>query len=348
MFLKQCILPGSLRWHSSPEDDLGLKSLDNIFYIRLVESSTQTVRQPELHVQPHESCLTICPVFLVESYTFAVTHFKALVQLLRTSRIVFESKRCSSISYSHWNSFLSMLRKVKPFFQSTFPKSLLCYCSPCYQLILCAYVLRLHRVLLTCRRIALAFVRNQYSHHDFKVHASSLFAFLVTVLPYFPLLKGCTWRNMYRIVYKSTVLLTKNIKNIVVSEVPALCFATSRFLGFWLHFCDERTVLLSQLRGHERVSIPVGGGRQYLFSNSSVLPFIKRGGDQLTPDHVFRYVDHMDDIGCLAYHLEQDFVYANLTLANIVPFLSRQMVQRSLEYTKSQSVHIGISQKRTL
>ena len=33
----------------------------------------------------------------------------------------------------------------------------------------------------------------------------------------------------------------------------------------------------------------------------------------------------MDDIGCLAYPLEQGFVYANLTLAaNIVPFLSRQ------------------------
>jgi hypothetical protein len=58
------------------------------------------------------------------------------------------------------------------------------------------------------------------------------------------------------------------------------------------------------------------------------VPFIKRGGEQLTPDHVFRYVDHVDDMGCLAYPLEQGFVYANMTLAHIVPFVSRRMVQK--------------------
>ena len=58
------------------------------------------------------------------------------------------------------------------------------------------------------------------------------------------------------------------------------------------------------------------------------MPFIKQGGDQLTPDHVFRYVDHVDDMGRLAYPLEQGFVYANMTLSHIIPFLSRQMVQK--------------------
>ena len=39
-------------------------------------------------------------------------------------------------------------------------------------------------------------------------------------------------------------------------------------------------------------------------------------------------MDHVDDIGCLAYPLEQGYLYANLTLTDIVPYLSRQMVQK--------------------
>ena len=126
------------------------------------------------------------------------------------------------------------------------------------------------------------------------------------------------------------MLLTKKFKRIFLSAVSPLCFMTSNLLGVLLHCCGREAVFLSKSWSREcfKLSIPIGGGRQYLFSNSSVAPFIKQGGDWLTPDHVFRYVDHMDDIGCLVYPLEQGFVYANLTLANIVPFLSRQMVQK--------------------
>jgi hypothetical protein len=84
----------------------------------------------------------------------------------------------------------------------------------------------------------------------------------------------------------------------------------------------------------ERLSVPTGGGWPHLFSNPCIAPFIKKGGDQLTPDHVFRYVDYVDDIGCLAYPLEQGFVYANLTLANIVPLISIQMVQKIAQIHK--------------
>ena len=84
----------------------------------------------------------------------------------------------------------------------------------------------------------------------------------------------------------------------------------------------------SKLYGRERLSVPTGGGRQHLFSNPCVTPFIQKGGDQLTPDHVFRYVDYVDDIGCLAYPIEQGFVYANMSLADIVPLLTKQMVQK--------------------
>jgi hypothetical protein len=140
----------------------------------------------------------------MENYTFAAARLKVLVQLLKRFSVVFKPKSHSSVPYRHWNLFLSMLRKAEPFFQSTFAKSLLHHCSPCYQLILCAYTLRLHHVLLTCHHIALSFVRNQYSRHDFKVHASALSAFLSVILPvlYFPLLNGCTWCNTCRIYMK--------------------------------------------------------------------------------------------------------------------------------------------------
>ena len=280
-------------------------------------------------MQPHESYTRTCPVFLVESYIFTVSRFKALVQLLKPSHIIFKSKIHSFVSYCYWNCFFSMSHKVVSFLQSSFAKMLPCYCSPCYQLFLCAYVfLRMHHVLLTCRHIALSFVRNQYSRHDFKVHVSTLFTFLSAVLPYFPLLNGCTWCNMYCIVYKSVVLLTKRFGSFVLSKVSPLYFAASGSLRILLQYCNEQAVLSSNLWGHEHLLIPIGGGRQHLFSNSSILPFIKQGGDHLTPNHVYRYVDHMDDTGRLAYPLEQGFVYANLTLANIVPFLSRQMVQK--------------------
>ena len=107
-----------------------------------------------------------------------------------------------------------------------------------------------------------------------------------------------------------------------------LSFMASKFLCILLHCCKGPMVLSSRLRRPVRLSVPIGGGRQHLFPNSSVVTSIEQGGDHLTPDHVFRFVDHVDDMGRLAYPLEQDFVYANLALANIVPFLSKQMVQK--------------------
>lgn len=130
-------------------------------------------------------------------------------------------------------------------------------------------------------------------------------------------------------------------------EVSNLYFAICRSLGILLYCSNGQRVLLSELQVHECSSVPIGRGRQYLFSSSSVLPFIiNQGCGQLTPDHVFRYVDHMDDIGCLAYPLEQGFVYANLTLANIVPFLSRQAVQKITRIHKiTISSHWNLTKK---
>ena len=138
----------------------------------------------------------------------------------------------------------------------------------------------------------------------------------------------CACHNMYCIVNKNTVLLTKKFNNMVLSVLAVFRFMASKFLCILLHCCKGPIVLSSRLCRPVRLSVPIGGGRQHLFPNSSVVTSIEQGGDHLTPDHVFRFVDHVDNMGYLVYPLEQDFMYANLALTNIVPFLSKQMVQK--------------------
>jgi hypothetical protein len=168
--------------------------------------------------------------------------------------------------------------------------------------------------MLTCHHVALSLVQNQHSRHDFQALLSALFVSWPVALPHPPLRNVSTYPSIYGTVCEVAVLfLTKKITSII------------RTIFIPLHCCRR---LSKPCSGHERLSVPTGGGRPHLFSNLCIAPFIKEGGDQQTPDHVFRYVDHVDDIGCLAYPLKQGFVYANLTLPNIVPFLSGHMVQK--------------------
>ncbi|KAF8240889.1 hypothetical protein L208DRAFT_1131710, partial [Tricholoma matsutake] len=46
------------------------------------------------------------------------------------------------------------------------------------------------------------------------------------------------------------------------------------------------------------------------------------------------YVDHVDDIGCLAYPVHHGFVHADLSLTDIVPHISKQMVQKIVRIHK--------------
>ncbi|KAF8220865.1 hypothetical protein L208DRAFT_1331398 [Tricholoma matsutake] len=78
----------------------------------------------------------------------------------------------------------------------------------------------------------------------------------------------------------------------------------------------------------------MGGGRPYLFLHASVTSFIKRGNDQLSGVHVFRYIDHADEIGCLAHPVEHGYVYADLSLTDIIPHLSKQMAQKIAQIHK--------------
>jgi hypothetical protein len=82
------------------------------------------------------------------------------------------------------------------------------------------------------------------------------------------------------------------------------------------------------LSGSGGTSLPAGEGRAYLFSHLSITPVIKNSNDQLSSAHVFRYVDHVDDIGCLAYPVHHGFAHADLSLTDVVPHISKKMVQK--------------------
>ena len=298
--------------------------MEDFHHVRQVESSTQTVTLLELQVRLLLSAVS--PIIrVVECSTYTVTHFKLLVQPLETSRIVLKSlkvKNRLSISYLCSYLFISMLRKLTTFFQHTFAKSL--HHSSHRPFFGGAYAFPLHHVvLLTCRHVAL----------DFKVHGYALFTSWSVVFPRPPPQNVCTYQSMYRIICKITVFLTNKITSTVLSVLAVFWFSMSIswcFLSWcFLLRCFNRPMELSlNFRNRERSSVPTGGGRQYLFSHSRIVSFIKQGGDQVTTDHVFRYVDYVDGIGCLAYPLEKGFVYADLTFAEIVPHISREMVEK--------------------
>jgi hypothetical protein len=111
---------------------------------------------------------------------------------------------------------------------------------------------------------------------------------------------------------------------------------SSAIADFWLLseylctplVCTHPLESSPELGGSGSTSVPVGGGRAYLFPHPSVAPVIKNSNDQLSSAHVFRYVDHVDDIGCLAYPVQHGFVHADLSLTDIVPHISKQMVQK--------------------
>ncbi|KAF8815881.1 hypothetical protein BYT27DRAFT_7031813, partial [Phlegmacium glaucopus] len=131
----------------------------------------------------------------------------------------------------------------------------------------------------------------------------------------------------------TVLVLASNSMRILLSALTNLKPSILEHSCMSLHSCNRPLILSSKLDGHN-VSVPTGGGRPYLFPNMTVSSFIKQGGGQLTPDHVFRYVDHVDDVGCLAYPLEQGFVYADLSLTNIVPHISKKMVQKIAQIHK--------------
>jgi hypothetical protein len=69
----------------------------------------------------------------------------------------------------------------------------------------------------------------------------------------------------------------------------------------------------------ERV-LAYGGGRQHEFSALDVEPYITAGN--FNYDCAFKFVDHVDSLGQVAYPIAQDFIYADIPLRNILPYLS--------------------------
>ena len=86
----------------------------------------------------------------------------------------------------------------------------------------------------------------------------------------------------------------------------------------------------------ERVLV-YGGGGQHVFSALDVGPYITAGHD-LNTDCVFKFIDHVDSSGRLAYPLTQNFIHANIPLHKILPYVS---VRVALRIARLHHLQIG-------
>ena len=233
---------------------------------------------------------------------------------------------CRMVHALFYLKIIPIMRRLTDFCLHVFAKSSDRCCSPFWQLLFYTYVFPPRSVLVICQRVALNLVRNQYSRHDYivRVFALSILPSESVVLPHPHLQCARTYGNVYRIVC-GFVLLVLACNSQIVS---AFFDSVSDCLCISLHHRYVPSVPLSELHYCDRALSPTGGGRPYLFPNAAVESSISQGANWLTPGHVFRYVDHTDEIGCLAYPLEDSFVYASLPLSSVIPYVSKQMVQK--------------------
>lgn len=225
--------------------------------------------------------------------------------------------------------FISTPRRLVGLFLRVFAKSSDCYHSPFLQLLFYTHILPLCHVSVICRRVALSLLRNQIFSHDYMVRVSALSAFSSALLLHPP---QCVrlYGNVYRIVCIFTLLvLTRCLLGLSVDSVLVDSTLDCSHIPVHCHNAPFSSVPLSELHCCDRDLVStIGGGRPYLFPGDDVGSSVTQGGKWLTPAHVFRFVDYVDDINCLAYPSEHGFVHAKLALTSVVPHISRQMVQK--------------------
>jgi hypothetical protein len=80
-----------------------------------------------------------------------------------------------------------------------------------------------------------------------------------------------------------------------------------------------------------------GGGRQHVFSALAVDPYITAGHKSCS-NSAFKFVDHIDGVGQLAYPIAQKFIHTNIPLCDIIPHLS---IRVALKIARLHHLQIG-------
>ena len=93
--------------------------------------------------------------------------------------------------------------------------------------------------------------------------------------------------------------------------------------------CDDQPL-------HDHV-LTYGGGRQHEFSVLAVEPYITAGLNYCH-DSAFKFVDHVDSSGQVAYPIAQNYIHTNIPLCDIVPHLS---VRVALKIARLHHLQIG-------
>ena len=77
----------------------------------------------------------------------------------------------------------------------------------------------------------------------------------------------------------------------------------------------------------ERRSNSYDGGRQHMFTFEEVGTCIV-GGYDVDHDSAFKFIDHVDSTGRVAYPIDQNYIYADVPLPVLIPYLSFKMIHK--------------------
>ena len=207
--------------------------------------------------------------------------------------------------------------------------------SSYWYLLLHISVLPQRPVWVTCHCLALNFMRNQYNRHDYVITYEYLItcsATSICALGYFchhaKTLHGKHY--LYRLMLVGVMsnlvnMLSSTFHDLHPSYDADYCYRRPAF-----HATSKTSELnCCNLSDNSPSSsgCVIGGGRPYLFSHQSIVSFIKKQNEVSTA-HVFQYVDYVDEVGCLNYPVELGFVHADMLLTDIIPHLSKNMIQK--------------------
>jgi hypothetical protein len=238
-----------------------------------------------------------------------------VVFLGHTYNIIYLSKRVSSFNQSpSFNLvFQSFARRFYLFLQSPYFLSIR---ASYHDLFLCLILMySLHCIPLDepCVLSYLAFLhasRNMFLKHDFLACVTSL-----STVPRIPL----RWFVLAIKILLFCQCLTPVFKITSIRH--------SYFISADLQQSAARAVVDSF---PNRCSNSYGGGRQHLFTFEEVGTHIIADCHDVDVDRdsAFQFIDHVDSTGRVAYPKDQNYVYADVPLPYLLPYLSLKMVHK--------------------
>jgi Helitron helicase-like domain at N-terminus/PIF1-like helicase len=212
---------------------------------------------------------------------------------------------------------LMLLRQTFDFIIQPFAHHFFVFLQSPYFVSICASyhkfflsVTLMHSVLLEepCVLSYLAFLcvsRNMFLKHDFLARVARFFT-----TPHIPL----PWLFLAIEILLSCQYLFQITS---IQRSSSSCFTSA-------NSSSQRSAAPFDVDSSHNRCITVGGGRQHTFTFEEIGTHIIAGRN-VNHDSAFNFIDHVDSTDRVAYPTDQNFVYANVPLPYLLPYLSLKM-----------------------